>query len=152
MEKTLEDRHVSAVYLHRCWSCYSCMFFFFVFCFLNLISQKEDMIIWHLIADAFEILKEVWPPEARSFSLSSRTLEGLSLLRRPPVARFGTAGWAATQVIQQDSSVDNNLLIVFHRCSSILLPQFSFSIFFFVVFTFIEVSHCSNINNGKKKR
>lgn len=50
------------------------------------------MIIWHLIADAFEILKEVWPPEARSLSLSSSTLEGLSLLRRPPVASFGTAG------------------------------------------------------------
>lgn len=56
MEKTLVDRHVSAVYLHRCWSCYLC--FFFVL-FFNLISQKEDMIIWHLIADAFEILKEV---------------------------------------------------------------------------------------------
>lgn len=47
-----------------------CVFFFCVFV-LNLISQKEDMIIRHLIADAFEILKEVWPPEARSLSLSS---------------------------------------------------------------------------------
>lgn len=56
-KKTLVDRHGSAVYLHRCWSCYLC--FFFVLFFLNLISQKEDMIIWHLIADAFEILKEV---------------------------------------------------------------------------------------------
>lgn len=34
-----------------------CVFFFVLF--FNLISQKEDMIIWHLIADAFEILKEV---------------------------------------------------------------------------------------------
>lgn len=39
--------------------------------FFNLISQKEDMIIWHLIADAFEILKEAWPPKACSLSLSS---------------------------------------------------------------------------------
>lgn len=68
-QKILVDRHVSAVYLHHCWSCYLCVCV--CRCFFNLISQKEDMIIWHLIADAFEILKEAWPPQARSLSLSS---------------------------------------------------------------------------------
>lgn len=53
--KILVDRHVSAVYLHHCWSCYLCVCVCMLF---FLISQKEDMIIWHLIADAFEILKE----------------------------------------------------------------------------------------------
>lgn len=63
-----------------------CVFFFI---FFYPISQKEDMIIWHLIADAFEILKEVWPPEARSLSLSSYTLEGFySDGPTPPSGQF----------------------------------------------------------------
>ncbi len=47
-----------------------------LFVFFFYLSQKEDMIIWHRIADAFEILKEVCPPEARSLSLSSYTQDG----------------------------------------------------------------------------
>lgn len=58
--------------------------------FFFLISQKEDIFIWHLIADAFEILKKVCPPEASSLSLSSCTQNGFC--SEPPVASFGTAG------------------------------------------------------------